>query len=84
MKTHALLDFGTLATIVLTLVLFAAALAVEGFTHDVLLEAGVFLVSVKLVLTSYKSGMTMDAIRTELVALRTALEAERARIDSSP
>jgi hypothetical protein len=79
-KAHVLVDFGAIATIVLTLVLFIAALFIKGFTHDVLLEAGVFLVSVKLVLMSYKSGVAIDAIRAELVALRTTLENERAAI----
>lgn len=80
MKTHVLVDFGAIATIVLTLALFVAALFIKGFTHDVLLEAGVFLVSVKLVLMSYKSSVAIDAIRAELVAIRTTLENERAAI----
>ena len=78
MRMHALVDFGTLATIILTLVLFIAALFVKGLTHDLLLEAGVFLVSVKLVLMSYKSGVATDAIRSELTAIRSTLQAERA------
>ena len=78
MRMHALIDFGTLATIILTLVLFIAALFVKGLTHDLLLEAGVFLVSVKLVLMSYKSGVATDAIRSELTAIRSTLQAERA------
>lgn len=77
MKPHALVDFGTLATVVLTLVLFVAALFVKGFTHDLLLEAGVFLVSVKLVLMSYKSGVATEAIREELRAIRGTLQTER-------
>lgn len=78
MRMHALIDFGTLATIILTLVLFIAALFVKGLTHDLLLEAGVFLVSVKLVLMGYKSGVATDAIRSELSAIRSTLQAERA------
>lgn len=78
MRMHALVDLGTLATIILTLVLFIAALFVKGLTHDLLLEAGVFLVSVKLVLMSYKSGVAADAIRAELTAIRSTLQADRA------
>ncbi|HEX8945624.1 MAG TPA: hypothetical protein VF785_20960 [Gemmatimonadaceae bacterium] len=81
MKTRTLLDLGTRATIVLTLVLFAAALWVKGLTHDILLEAGVFLVSVKLMLMSHKNGAAMDSIRTELAALRTEIEAGPAAIE---
>lgn len=79
MATHPLVNIGTFATIALTLLLFIAALFVKGFTHDLLLEAGVFLVSVKLVLMSYKSGVATDAIRAELAAIRGSLQAERAR-----
>lgn len=79
MNTHPLVDIGTFATIALTLLLFIAALFVKGFTHDLLLETGVFLVSVKLVLMSYKSGVATDAIRAELAAIRGIVQAERAR-----
>ena len=41
-----LLDFWSLVVIVLTLPLFLLALFLKGFTHELLLEAGVFLVSV--------------------------------------
>jgi len=36
-----------------TFVLFVAALLVKGFTHDLFLETGVLLVSVKLILNTY-------------------------------
>ncbi len=39
--------------IVLTFGLFAAALLVKGLTHDLFLETGVLLVSVKLILNTY-------------------------------
>lgn len=49
-------DIPSLLTIVITLVLFVIAVFEKGITHDLLLEAGVFLVSVKLILMSYKNG----------------------------
>ena len=49
------IDKASAITLVLTLVLFVIALFVKGFTHDLLLEAGVFLVSIKLVLAGYKN-----------------------------
>jgi hypothetical protein len=55
MKKH--FDLWSIAVIVLTLILFAVALVEKGFTHDLLLEAGVFLVSAKLVLMSYKNSV---------------------------
>jgi hypothetical protein len=44
------LDMGSIIVILITLVLFIAALFVKGLTHDLFLEAGVFLVSVKIIM----------------------------------
>jgi hypothetical protein len=57
------LDPASVVVIALTLVLFAVALFEKGWTHDLLLEAGVFLVSVKLILMSYKQSAA--AVRGE-------------------
>jgi ABC-type transport system involved in cytochrome bd biosynthesis fused ATPase/permease subunit len=43
-------DLANTITIALTFILFAIALFVTGFTKDLLLEAGVLLVSVKIIL----------------------------------
>jgi hypothetical protein len=72
------LDAGSYLTIGITLVLFLVALFVTGFTHDLLLEAGVFLVSVKLVLMSYKQGLETAELHRELGAIRALLEDRRA------
>ena len=61
MRRH--FDFWSMAVIALTLALFIAALIIKGLTHDLLLEAGVFLVSVKLILMSHKNSVL--AIETE-------------------
>ena len=50
------IDNASAFTLALTLVLFVVALFVKGFTHDLLLEAGIFLVSIKLVLAGYKNA----------------------------
>lgn len=50
-------DPWTIVVIALTLILFIAALFLKGFSHDVLLETGVFLVSVKLIMMSYKNSI---------------------------
>ena len=59
------LDAGSLLVIFITLVLFVAALYFTGFTHDLLLEAGVFLVSVKLIIMSYKNSVSSDKLHEE-------------------
>jgi hypothetical protein len=56
-------DFWSVLVITITLMLFAVALVLKGFTHDILLETGVFLISVKLILMSYKNSVL--AVRTE-------------------
>ena len=61
MRKH--FDFWSIAVIALTLILFVTALLLKGLTHDLLLEAGVFLVSVKLILMSHKNSVL--AIETE-------------------
>ena len=50
-------DLGSLSVIVTTFVLFVAALFTTGFTHDLLLEAGVFLVSVKLIIMAHRNSV---------------------------
>jgi hypothetical protein len=67
-------DTGSLAVMALTLVLFVLALFLKGFKHDLLLEAGVFLVSVKLILQAYKNAVTAEEIRADLHGIREALQ----------
>lgn len=64
-----LFNFGNGIVIVLTFILFIVALFVKGFTHDLLLEAGVFLVSVKLILLSQKNMEMEERILNELKKL---------------
>jgi Flp pilus assembly protein TadB len=79
MPRRKLLDIGSWITIAVTLVLFAIALLVEGVPHDLLLEAGVFLVSAKLVIMSYKNALASDELKMELQRLREALEDRESR-----
>ena len=72
-----LLDVSSYLTISITLVLFAVALFVNGLTHDLLLEAGVFLVSAKLVIMSHKSAHLAERVQEELRQIRSLLETER-------
>ena len=57
---------GTTLVILTTLVLFIAALFMKGFTRDLLLEAAVFLVSVKLIIMSYRNSKGVEAIQDKL------------------
>jgi hypothetical protein len=63
------LDAGSLLIISITLALFMVAIFVKGIGHDLLLESGVFLVSVKLILLSYENKVESKAIRDKLDAI---------------
>lgn len=67
-------DAGSLLVIVITFALFLAALYFTGFTHDLLLEAGVFLVSVKLILMSYRNAVASDKLHNELAEIRSLIQ----------
>jgi len=72
MKKH--FDEGSMIVIVITFVLFILALFTKGFTHDLLLEAGVFLVSVKLIMMAYKNSVNVESFRKELREIKELLE----------
>jgi hypothetical protein len=78
------LDIGTQVTLAITLVLFVVALFEKGFKHDLLLEAGVFLVSAKLVLLSYKASVANDAMAGQLAEMSQSLTRIEHRLDRSP
>ena len=67
-------DIGSLVIIAITFILFATALFTKGFTHDFLLEAGVFLVSVKLIVMAYKNSLASKEIAKELRNIKKMLE----------
>ena len=67
------LDIGSRVTILITAILFVTALFVKGFGHDLLLEAGVFLVSVKLITMAYKNSLTAKRLDQRLDRIERAL-----------
>jgi len=69
-------DTGSIIIIVITFILFAMALYFTGFTHDLLLEAAVFLVSVKLIGMAYKANVSSANIHRELEAIKDLLKSK--------
>ncbi len=67
-------DMGSIIVIAITFVLFTMALFFTGFTHDLLLEAGVFLVSVKLIMMAYKASVSTKDIHRELEEIKNLLK----------
>ena len=73
------LDNGTIVVIVITLILFVIALFTKGFTHDLLLEAGVFLISVKLVLMVYNNKKDIESIHDKLDILLRKIDEQKGK-----
>ena len=68
------LDRGSYAAVAVTLVLFMVALFVKGLGRDLLLEAGVFLVSVKLIMMAHKNAVSARQTQDYLKRILTILE----------
>ncbi len=74
MKPTRLFGGTSSAVVVLTFVLFAIALFTTGFTHDLLLEAGVFVVSIKLIMMAHQNHRIGDTICTKLERIDAKLD----------
>ena len=70
-------DVGSTIVIIVTFLLFILALFAKGFTQDLLLEAGVFLVSVKLILMAYNNSVYIKSIENELKDIKGLLETKQ-------
>jgi len=66
-------DKWTIVVIILTIVLFVVALFVKGFTHQLLIEAGVLLVSIKIILMSYKNVRNFEELKKDLSEIKELL-----------
>jgi len=68
------IDTWSLVIIIITFILFTVALFTKGFTHDLLLEAGVLLVSIKIIMLAYKTNSYFENIILELKNIKNKLE----------
>ena len=60
------LDIVFQIVILITFVLFVAALFIKGFGHGLLLEAGIFLISVKLIMMAHKNSILAKDLNDRL------------------
>ena len=60
-----------------TIILFVTALFLKGLTHDLLLEAGVLLVSIKLIMMNYKNTLSNKVILNDLDEIKKALAEQK-------
>ena len=68
------IDLGSIIIIVITFILFGIALFTKGFTHDMLLEVGVFLVSAKLIMMAFKNANHSRKLENELIEIKELLK----------
>ena len=59
-------DLWSIVVVMVTFVLFFVALFFKGLTHDILLEAGVLLVSIKIIMMSSKITNTTKLLEKKL------------------
>jgi len=78
MKLFKSNDLWANLVILLTIGLFSLSLAVKGFTHELFLESGVFLVSVKLILMAGKNAASEARIEHQLHQIKALLERDAA------
>jgi putative effector of murein hydrolase len=66
-------DTGTIIVILITVLLFTFAVFVKGLTHNLLLEAGVLLVSIKLILMAYRNTINYRDIKKDLDEIKNMI-----------
>jgi hypothetical protein len=63
----------TIIIIVITVGLFVAAIFTKGLIHDIFLEAGVLLISIKIILLSYRNNAIIKNIQKQLDNMNSLL-----------
>lgn len=64
------MDMGSVAVIVITFLLFVISLFLKGLSHEILLDSAVFLVSVKLIVMSYKNKIYVQELNQQLEEIK--------------
>ena len=74
MKKYFNIDKSSIVVMFITLILFVGALITKGFTHDLLLETVIFLVSVKLIIMARSNNISNELIQKNLKEIKELLE----------
>ncbi len=67
-------DLGSNLIIILTFTLFVAAIYTSGLTHNLFLETGVLLVSIKLIMMNHKNSLTNQKLLEKIDELKKLIE----------
>ena len=68
------LDFGSALIIVITFILFVVSLFVKGLSHEILLDSAVFLVSVKIIIMSFKNESYIKELSKQLEEIENLIK----------
>ena len=63
----------TIIIILITVGLFVAAIFTKGLTHDIFLESGVLLISIKIILLAYRNNAIVKNIQKQLDNMNSLL-----------
>ena len=74
LKLRERLDMGSMAIIVITFTLFTVSLFQKGLTHEILVDTGIFLVSVKLIVMSFKNNLYMKDLNQQLEEIKKLIK----------
>ena len=65
---------GSMAVIVITFTLFVVSLFQKGLTHEILVDTGIFLVSVKLIVMSFRNNLYMKDLNQQLEEIKKLIK----------
>ena len=74
---------GNIIIISLTVIVFLIALFLKGFTHDILLEIGVLLVSIKLIIMNHKTSLANQAFLDKMNEIKKVVDELKSDNDQS-
>ena len=65
---------GSMAIIFITFTLFVVSLFQKGLSHEILIDTGIFLVSVKLIVMSFKNNLYMKDLNQQLEEIKKLIK----------
>ena len=74
LKLRERLDMGSMAIIFITFTLFVVSLFQKGLTHEILVDTGIFLVSVKLIVMSFRNNLYMKDLNQQLEEIKKLIK----------
>ena len=74
LKLRKRLDMGSMAIIFITFTLFVVSLFQKGLTHEILIDTGIFLVSVKLIVMSFRNNLYMKDLNQQLEEIKKLIK----------